>query len=201
MPIYKQCQLNSFSKLFVWHITECEEELIEYLSLGLNCTNRLEAITHTNHRKGFLAVRSLLNFANISPDNLHYTDNGKPYLLNGPYISFSHTNDFAAIAVGKSPIGVDVERHRTKVKRVAQKFVNPKDQAPLDTIAALTDLWCVKESMYKSISIPGIRLSKDISVDLRIPDQGVATYKNDTYNIFRYVWNNHSCAVTLKNQL
>ena len=40
-------------------------------------------------------------------------------------------NDFAAIAIGKSPIGVDVERHRMKVKRVAQKFVNPNDQAPL----------------------------------------------------------------------
>ena len=201
MPIYKQCQLNSFSKLFVWHITECEEELIEYLSLGLNCTNRLEAITHTNHRKGFLAVRSLLNFANISTDNLHYTDNGKPYLLNGPHISFSHTNDFAAIAVSKSPIGVDVERHRTKVKRVALKFVNPEDQAQLDNIASLTDLWCVKESMYKAISIPGIRMSKDISVDLRIPDKGVAKYKNDTYNIFHYVWNDHSCAVTVKNQV
>ena len=201
MPIYKQCQLNSFSKLFVWHITECEEELIEYLSLGLNCTNRLEAITYTNHRKGFLAVRSLLNFANISTDNLHYTDNGKPYLLNGPHISFSHTNDFAAIAVSKSPIGVDVERHRTKVKRVALKFVNPEDQAQLDNIASLTDLWCVKESMYKAISIPGIRMSKDISVDLRIPDKGVAKYKNDTYNIFHYVWNDHSCAVTVKNQV
>ena len=201
MPIYKQCQLNSFSKLFVWHITECEEELIEYLSLGLNCTNRLEAITHTNHRKGFLAVRSLLNFANISPDNLLYRDNGKPYLLNGPHISFSHTNDFAAIAVSKSPIGVDVERHRTKVKRVALKFVNPEDQAQLDNIASLTDLWCVKESMYKAISIPGIRMSKDISVDLRIPDQGVAKYKNDTYDIFHYVWNDHSCAVTVKNQV
>ena len=201
MPIYKQCQLNSFSKLFVWHITECEEELIEYLSLGLNCTNRLEAITHINHRKGFLAVRSLLNFANISPDNLHYTDNGKPYLLNGPHISFSHTNDFAAIAVSKSPIGVDVERHRMKVKRVALKFVNPEDQAPLDNITSLTDLWCVKESMYKAISIPGIRMSKDISVDLRIPDKGVAKYKNDTYNIFHYVWNDHSCAVTVKNQV
>ena len=201
MPIYKQCQLNSFSKLFVWHITECEEELIEYLSLGLNCTNRLEAITHTNHRKGFLAVRSLLNFANISTDNLHYNDNGKPYLLNGSHISFSHTNDFAAIAVSKSSIGVDVERHRTKVKRVALKFVNPEDQAPLDNIASLTDLWCVKESMYKAISIPGIRMSKDISVDLRIPDQGVAKYKNDTYDIFHYVWNDHSCAVTVKNQV
>ena len=55
MPIYKQCQLNSFSKLWVWHITEGEEELIKHVSLGLNCTNRLEAITHTNHRKGFLA--------------------------------------------------------------------------------------------------------------------------------------------------
>ena len=97
MPIYKQYLLNSFSKLFVWHITESEEELIEYLSLGLNCTNRLEAITYTNHRKGFLAVRSLLNFANISTDNLHYTDNGKPYLKR-PHI-FLAIQHFAAIAV------------------------------------------------------------------------------------------------------
>ena len=53
----------------------------------------------------------------------------------------------------------------------------------------------------KAISIPGICLSKDISVDLRITDQGVATYKNDSYDIFRYVWNDHSCAVTVKNQV
>ena len=80
-------------------------------------------------------------------------------------------------------IGVDVERHRSKVKRVAQNC-QPQGRAPVDTIAALTDLWCVKESMYKAISIPGIRMSKDISVDLRIPDQGVATYNNEITTFF-----------------
>jgi len=55
--------------------------------------------------------------------------------------------------------------------------------------------------MYKAISIPGIRFSKDISVDLTISKKGVAIYKDQTYDLFRYGWQGHSCAVTIKNQV
>ena len=157
-------------------------------------------MTHTHQRKGFLAIRSLLAVANISIDDLRYSNTGKPYLLNGPYISFSHTIDFAAIAIGTVPIGVDVERHRSKIKRIAKKFINPKDQAPLNTIADLTDLWCIKESIYKAVSIPGLQFNKDILVDLRPSNQEVVRCKEETYDIFRYVWNEHSCAVTVKKK-
>ena len=160
MPIYKHQQVNSIAKLWVWHITEDEQGLTKNLSLTTHCIDRLKSMSSDTHRKGFLAVRSLLIAAGLSLDQLRYTSEGKPYLQHGPHISFSHTNDFAAIAIGQAPIGVDVERHRTKVKRVAKKFINPADQAPQQTIAELTDLWCAKESMYKAISIPGIRFSR-----------------------------------------
>ena len=147
MPIYKHQQVNSIAKLWVWHITENEQSLTKNVSLTTHCNQRLKAMSHSNQRKGFLAVRSLVEAAGISLDQLRYTTDGKPYLEHGPHISFSHTKDFAAVAIGKGPIGVDVERHRAKVKRVAKKFVNPADQAPQQTIAELTDLWCAKESM------------------------------------------------------
>jgi phosphopantetheinyl transferase len=201
MPIHKLYKLNSIAKLWVWHITEDEQSLAKRITLTPHCNQRLKGMTHSSRRKGFLAVRSLVEAAGISLDKLRYTTDGKPYLEHGPYISFSHTKDFAAVAIGQAPVGVDVERHRAKVKRVAKKFVNPADQAPLQTIAELTDLWCAKESLYKAISVPGIRFSKDIFVDLSMPKKEIAIYKDQTYDLFRYAWQGHSCAVTIKNQL
>ena len=159
MPIYKHHKVNSIAKLWVWHITEDEQSLIKNVSLTPHCNQRLQEMSHDSQRKGFLAVRSLVEAAGLSLDQIRYTTNGKPYLKDGPHISFSHTRDFAAVAIGQAPIGVDVERHRVKVKRIA-KFVNPSDQAPQQTIAELTDLWCVKESMYKAISMPEFDLAK-----------------------------------------
>jgi 4'-phosphopantetheinyl transferase len=200
MPIYKHHQVNSIAKLWVWHITEDEQSLIKNLSLTPHCNQRLQEMSHHSQRKGFLAVRSLVEAAGLSIDQIRYTTNGKPYLKDGPHISFSHTKDFAAVAIGQAPVGVDVERHRVKVKRVAKKFVNPADQAPQKTIAELTDLWCAKESMYKAISIAGIRFSKDIYVDLTTPKKEIAVYKDQTYDLYRYDWQGYSCAVTVKNQ-
>ena len=201
MPIYKHHQVNSIANLWVWHISEDEQSLTKNVSLTTHCNQRLQAMSHSNQRKGFLAVRSLVEAAGISLDQLQYTTDGKPYLEHGPHISFSHTNDFAAVAVGNAPLGVDVERHRAKVKRVAKKFVNPADQAPQQTIAELTDLWCAKESMYKAISIPGIRFSKDIFVDLSTPKKEIAIYRDQTYDLFLYAWQGHSCVVTIKNKV
>ena len=201
MPIYKHHQLNFIANLWVWHITEDEQSLVKGISLTSNCNERLQAMSHSNQRKGFLAVRSIVETAGLSLDQILYNTDGKPYLENGPHMSFSHTKDFAAVAIGQAPLGVDVERHRAKVKRVAKKFVNPADLAPQQTIAELTDLWCVKESMYKAISMPGIRFSKDIFVDLSTPKNEIAIYRDQTYDLFRYAWQGHSCVVTIKNQV
>lgn len=201
MPIYKHHQLNSIANLWVWHITEDEQSLAKSIPLTPHCNERLQAMSHSNQRKGFLAVRSLVEIAGLSLNQLIYTTDGKPYLEHGPHISFSHTKDFAAVAIGHAPLGVDVERHRAKVKRVAKKFVNPADLAPQQTIAELTDLWCVKESMYKAISMPGIRFSKDIFVDLSTPKKEIAIYRDQKYDLFRYAWQGHSCVVTIKNQV
>ena len=201
MPIYHHPHLNSIANRWVWHITEDEQSLAKSIPLTPHCNERLQAMSHSNQRKGFLAIRSLVEIAGLSLNQLIYTTDGKPYLEHGPHISFSHTKDFAAVAIGHAPLGVDVERHRAKVKRVAKKFVNPADLAPQQTIAELTDLWCVKESMYKAISMPGIRFSKDIFVDLSTPKKEIAIYRDQTYDLFRYAWQGHSCVVTIKNQV
>ena len=58
MPIYKHQQVNSIAKLWVWHITEDEQSLTKNVSLTTHCNQRLQAMSHSNQRKGFLAVRS-----------------------------------------------------------------------------------------------------------------------------------------------
>ena len=92
MPIYKHRQLNSLLRNYGFGILQSvRRSLIKHVSLGLNCNQRLKAMSHTNHRKGFLAVRYLLNLQTFRPTTFHYTNNGKPYLEHGPHISFSHT--------------------------------------------------------------------------------------------------------------
>ena len=100
MPIYKHQQVNSIAKLWVWHITEDEQSLTKNVSLTTHCNQRLQAMSHSNQRKGFLAVRSLVEAAGLSLDQLRYTTYGKPYIEHGPHISFSHTRDFAWCASG-----------------------------------------------------------------------------------------------------
>jgi 4'-phosphopantetheinyl transferase len=201
MPIYKKQDMNSNTSLWVWHITEEEANLSRQLILTQNCINRLKNMRHSSHRKGFLAVRCLLRAANIPIHKIHYSTDGKPYMKQGPFLSFSHSKHFAAIAIGNVPVGVDVEQQRDKIVRIAKKFVNPIDKARTDTVAALTDLWCVKEAMYKMISVPGIRLNKDISVDFKEYQKGMATYKDQSYHFFHDSWSDYSCALTIKEKV
>ena len=92
MPIYKHHQVNSIAKLWVWHITEDEQSLAKSISLTPRCNQRLKIMSHSNQRRGFLAVRSLVEAAGLSLSQLLYTTDGKPYLEHGPHICLLYTS-------------------------------------------------------------------------------------------------------------
>lgn len=46
---------------------------------------------------------------------------GRPYVPGGPEVSISHSGTLAACAVGKAPLGVDIERGRTPPPRLTAK--------------------------------------------------------------------------------
>jgi phosphopantetheinyl transferase len=201
MPIYKHLKINTQTALWVWRINETEIDLEQQIQLTPDCNSRLKSLRSTNQRKAFLAIRCLLKTLEVPLTDLYYETNGKPYLKSGTYISISHAQNYAAVALSKTEVGLDIEQHRSKVKRVAHKFVNPKDQLPTNGIPDLITLWCSKEAIYKALSIPGVSFRSDIVVKIDSDTKWSASYKDQAFDCYASHWKDYSCVLTQKKTI
>lgn len=78
------------------------------------------------------------------------------------YISVSHCSDRAVLAVrNEGPVGVDIERFRPQLRRIARKFLTDAESAvaPLSD-EALLRLWTAKEAVFKAASDPSLTVSR-----------------------------------------
>ena len=98
-----------------------------------------------------MAVRKLLEVAGLSDFELFYTDDGKPHLKNGKRITISHSFDFSVIAISDSEIGIDIEKNREKIQRIASKFIGKESEYLVEEnlVEQLTVIWGAKESLFK----------------------------------------------------
>ena len=160
MPL-KVLNARDGANIYIWEITETTEELLELN--GLENRPNLDKLRNVDHIKQTLAKNLILSKLELLP-NLYKSTSGKPFLNNGLHISISHSGKWVAISIAKYPIGIDVERPRKKLLRIASKFLNPGDAGALK-IKEVKDLlwyWTGKESVYKLMDMPGLSLKKDI---------------------------------------
>lgn len=78
------------------------------------------------------------------------------------YISVSHCSDRAVLTVrNEGPVGVDIERFRPQLRRIARKFLTDAESAvsPLSD-EALLRLWTAKEAVFKAASDPSLTVSR-----------------------------------------
>ena len=127
------------------------------------------------HRRGFMSVRHLLNVKGYTDFDLFYDPNGKPHLRDGKHISITHSYTFSAIIISDIEVGVDIEKQRTKILKIAHKFTPIEEYRTLANedalIRKLTMVWGAKESLYKSFATPGVRFLEHIYVeDFRLDD-------------------------------
>lgn len=76
----------------------------------------------------------------------------RPQLIDGRFISLSHSHGVAAAAIGTSPVGVDVERVRTLDEHVAKHFLTEIEIAAMQACALphrVLHWWCAKEAAWK----------------------------------------------------
>ncbi|PQJ31333.1 4-phosphopantetheinyl transferase [Nonlabens arenilitoris] len=159
MPLYKTLTNRENTNVYIWKITESEAWLRTGLDLSENSINRLFTMSSELHRRGFLSIRHLLRVAGYTDQNLYYTIDGKPHLDDGKNISITHSYEFTAIIVSDAAVGIDIEKLRDKIQRIASKFVGYEEQfvKELDNpIEALTVIWGAKESMYKLYGTKGL---------------------------------------------
>jgi 4'-phosphopantetheinyl transferase len=100
--------------------------------------------------KNFGLSHRLLEF---SEDEL-----GKPFLPAHRSIHFNltHSGDWVGCAVGITPVGIDIERHKTMEMDIAKRFFHPNETdyvraVPQEYTERFFRIWTLKESYIKAI--------------------------------------------------
>ena len=160
MPLYKTLHPNSQTTVKIWKITESYKDLMDFADLKPKSLERVSRMKSEMHQRGFLSVRHILKKFGYTDVELHYDDNGKPYLNDGKYISITHSFIFSAVIISENKVGIDIEKQREKIDIIAHKFsdyeLNYLNENDKDYIKKLTVIWCVKESLYKFFATPGL---------------------------------------------
>jgi phosphopantetheinyl transferase len=170
MALYKTLTISSSTKVFIWKIEEPINELQQGISLTQSSSTRLNSMKSELHQKGFLSIRHLLNLTGYTDADLLYDEFGKPHLKDGKFISITHSFTFTAIIVSDdAPVGIDIEKQREKILKIAHKFTpfeEYKTIANVDAlISKLTIVWGAKESLYKIYGKKKLRFLHHIYIE------------------------------------
>ncbi len=102
--------------IYLPDFTDLKSELSKFLSdKEIKKAKRYYKETDTNR---FITYRAILKFVLAAHSNLRIKDvyfdynfNKKPYLISHPWLHFnvSHSEDFAAIAISRKKVGLDIE--------------------------------------------------------------------------------------------
>ncbi|TYQ00327.1 4'-phosphopantetheinyl transferase superfamily protein [Tenacibaculum adriaticum] len=170
MPLYKTLTVNENTKALIWKIEESFEELSVGIQLTKNSTDRVSSMKSEIHRRGFLSVRHLLKEVGYADDDLVYDEFGKPHLKNGKHISITHSFTFSALIVSDNkPVGIDIEKQRDKIVKIAHKFTPIEEYNTIANhealVSKLTIVWGAKESLYKIYGKKQLRFLENIYVE------------------------------------
>jgi 4'-phosphopantetheinyl transferase EntD len=167
MPLFYQHNINEFTKLAIWQITEDEGFFIQRVPLKRD-------VSHAQKRLQHLAGRYLLRelFPDFPLQEILIADTRKPYLADEQYhFSISHFGSYAAAIVSRTKrVGIDVEKASPTIEKVRNKFLSPlESDIAFDGIEKsghrlrqLTLLWSAKESVFKWYSLGQVNFREHI---------------------------------------
>ena len=168
MPLIYQHQINTTTKIGVWHITEAENFFLQFVPLQ-------RSITHPHKRLQHLAGRFLLRelFPEFPLSLIQIADTRKPFLEDEAFhFSISHCGDYAAIIVSsQNRVGVDIEIPHSKIERIQHKFLSEKEKGLLNksdgkNIKMLTMAWSMKEAMFKWYGVGQVDFINDMRIEV-----------------------------------
>lgn len=154
MPLIEKIEIENNTQIFVWKVTETIEELKKNISLSEYDKNKYESIKLETHKKNFLITRLILKDLGYLPGDLLYNTDGKPFLKNKNNISISHSFDMLTLMISPyQQVGVDIEKVRDKITRIAEKFTQWDYQntslSDNSILQKLTMIWTAKEATFK----------------------------------------------------
>lgn len=200
MPLYKVISLVAGTKLYLWKITEEVDFFMQNVKLKDSSLQRLEGMKADGHKKGFLAVRMLLQHNDYTDFDLYYDGFGKPHLkpqgcnIKDMEISISHSHGFSAIVISDQKIGIDLEILKDKTLKLAPRYMDVSHLQNLnseDELKKATVVWGIKESVFKIKNEIGISFKDHIfEDDFNLADKkcGVELRFNDKTERFAIVF-------------
>lgn len=148
MPLYRDFS-DSQATILLWKYDEDEELDAAFLLEEENYEKIKEY--HPTKLKEVLLVRKILK--SVLPDYKILYNDRTPYLEPNDYeISVTHSFPYAALAISKNKIGIDIEPFNPKIERIKKKFLQEEESHFIEKgkeTAYLTVIWSLKESLYK----------------------------------------------------
>ncbi len=189
MPLYKSLNPKPNTTILIWKIEE-ELTVLETVFLNENSIKRVNGMKSELHKKGFLSVRHLLTVLNYSDKDLFYTTDGKPHLKDGKRISITHSFHFAAIIISDQIVGIDIEKNREKIIRIADKFIDNENDFLIteNLVEQLTVIWGAKESLYKIHPDGGLLFKYHLPIEaFKLEDNKTRGWikKDNFYEVFK----------------
>ena len=203
MPFFQQLHITD-TYVYTWQLTEAVAQLRVGLTLSQGEEERLMMLHSEKKQREFLAIRHLLREAQLPTTALYYTSEGKPQ-LERQYISITHSHNFVMIALSLRPIGIDIERCTPRILRLASRFTPwqaPSDMDELTQIRAYTQLWTIKEALYKICDQPSVRFYEDLQIPyfqaLAPYQQALITYPegDKAYEVQSFFWEEYIWSMT-----
>jgi phosphopantetheinyl transferase len=208
MPLYKTIRVNDFTKVLVWKIDESLEDLTMGIKLTERSKKRVGAMKSVLHQQGFMSIRQLLKQAGYADTDVFYDAFGKPHLKDKNYLSISHSFTFTAIIISKKkPVGIDVEKQRDKIVKIAHKFTPIEEYNTIANhealVSKLTVVWGAKESLYKIYGKKKLRFLNHIYIEdfsfIDTKTTGVIKYKGhvSTHSIHFFEFDGFTCVYAI----
>jgi phosphopantetheinyl transferase (holo-ACP synthase) len=207
MPLYKTITVTSGTKVLIWKIEESFDTLSAGIALTGHCKTRVESMKSDLHRRGFMSVRHLLAAEGYTDSDLYYDEYGKPHLKDDKHISITHSFIFSAIIISDTEVGIDIEKQRNKILKIAHKFTPVEEYRTLANDDALmrklTMVWGAKESLYKSFATPGVSFLQHIYVEDFMLENMASTAtitfedKTECYKVWFLEFEGFTCAYAL----
>jgi phosphopantetheinyl transferase len=160
-------------------------------------------IRHVKRQIEWVVLQHLLKIAGVN--ELAYLPTGKPEVIGPEYISISHGDGLAGIALASVQVGMDIQHPDPKLMRIRKKFCSEAELAFCDKaetpLQALTIIWAAKEAVFKYYG-ERIHFARDIAVQPFDPDDesisahysGVHGEKD--FTLVHHVLSGHHCLCT-----
>ena len=148
MPLFRDFS-DDHATILLWKYSE-EEDLNPDFLLEKENFEKIKDY-HPTKLKETLLVRKILK--SVLPNHKILYNGRVPYLFPNDYeISVTHSFPFAALAISKDKVGIDIEPFNPKISRIQHKFLLEEESGFIvksKEIAYLTVIWSLKESLYK----------------------------------------------------